>query len=116
MVGTFEGSRYVFVSVRARKVVKQRLIAVTDHVIDTYRNTDTVVSEKDWERARTNAARALAVDPDDVARGKLRIAEGHLARINGIAHRKPEELNLAAEKFNDAKRLLPSSPDPDLGL
>jgi len=99
-----------------RKVVKQRLIAVTDHVIDTYRNTDTVVSEKDWERARTNAARALAVDPDDVARGKLRIAEGHLARINGIAHRKPEELNLAAEKFNDAKRLLPSSPDPDLGL
>jgi hypothetical protein len=99
-----------------RKVVKQHLIAAADHVIDTYRNTDTPVSEKEWERARWNASRALAVDPDEVARGKLRIAEGHLARINGTAHRKPEELNLAAEKFNEAKRLLPQSPDPDLGL
>jgi tetratricopeptide (TPR) repeat protein len=99
-----------------RKAVKQRLMAVTDHVIDTYRNTDTPVSEKDWERARTSAARALAVDPDDMVRGKLRIAEGHLARINGTAHRKPEELNLAAEKFREAKRLLPTSADPELGL
>jgi hypothetical protein len=70
-------------------VVKQKLIAVADRVIDTYRTTDTPVGEKDWERARTNAARALAVDPDDVARGKLRIAEGHLARINGTVHRAP---------------------------
>jgi len=99
-----------------RKVVKQHLIAATDHVIDTYRNTDTMVSEKDWERARLNAAHALAVDPDDTVRGKLRIAEGHLARINGTAHRKADELNLAAEKFREAKRMLPQSPDPDLGL
>jgi tetratricopeptide (TPR) repeat protein len=51
-----------------------------------------------------------------MVRGKLRIAEGHLARINGTAHRKPEELNLAAEKFREAKRLLPTSADPELGL
>jgi tetratricopeptide (TPR) repeat protein len=99
-----------------RKAVKQKLIAVTDHVIDTYRTTDNPVSEKDWERARVNAWRALAVDPDEVIRGKLRLTEGHLARINGTAHRKPEELTLAAEKFAEAKRLLPQSPDPDLGL
>jgi hypothetical protein len=97
-----------------RKVVKQKLIAATDHVIDTYRTND--VSEKDWERARLDAARALMVDPDDVVRGKLRIAEGHLARINGTTHRKPEELNAAAQKFEEAKHLLPQSPDPDLGL
>ena len=99
-----------------RKLVKQRLMAGTDHVIDTYRTTDTPVSEKDWERARLEAARALAVDPDDTVRGKLRLAEGHLARINGTAHRKAEELNLAAEKFREASRLLPGSPDPQLGL
>jgi hypothetical protein len=99
-----------------RKVVKQHLIAVTDHVIDTYRNTDTTISEKEWERARLNASRALAVDPDEVVRGKLRIAEGHIARINGTAHRKPDELNVAVEKFQEAKRLSPTSPDPDLGL
>jgi tetratricopeptide (TPR) repeat protein len=99
-----------------RKVVKQKLMAAADHVIDTYRTSDAPISEKDWERARAMAARALAVDPDETVRGKLRIAEGHLARINGTAHRKPEELNLAVEKFTDAHRMLPRSPDPELGL
>jgi tetratricopeptide (TPR) repeat protein len=99
-----------------RKAVKQKLIAVADHVIDTYRTSDTPVSEKDWERARTMAAHALAVDPDDTVRGKLRIAEGHLARINGTVHRKPDELKVAAEKFAEARKLLPKSPDPELGL
>jgi serine/threonine protein kinase len=99
-----------------RKVVKQKLIAEADHVIDTYRTSDARVSEKDWERARTTAAHALAVDPDETVRGKVRIAEGHLARINGTTHRKPEELNLAVEKFTDAHKMLPRSPDPELGL
>jgi serine/threonine-protein kinase len=99
-----------------RKVVKQKFVAAADHVIDTYRNSESPVSEKDWERARVMAARALAVDPDDTVRGKLRVAEGHLARINGTAHRKADELNLAAQKFNEAKKLLPNSPDPELGL
>ena len=100
-----------------RKVVKQKLVAAADHVIDTYRNSESQpVSEKDWERARTMAAHALATDPDDNIRGKVRLAEGHLARINGTAHRKPEELNLAVEKFVESRKLMPKSPDPDLGL
>jgi len=99
-----------------RKVVKQRFVATADHVIDTYRTTDTLVTEKDWERARLMAAHALAVDPDDSVRGKVRIAEGHLARINGTAHRNSEDLNLAVEKFTEAHKLLPRSPDPELGL
>ena len=98
-----------------RKLVKQRLLAVTDHVIDSYRG-DAPVSEKEWDHARTEAGRALAVDPDDTARGKLRIAEGHIARIEGTAHRKPDALNLAVEKFSEAHNLLPNSPDPELGL
>ena len=99
-----------------RKVVRQSFVAAADHVIDSYRTSDTPISEKDWERARTMAAHALTVDPDDTVRGKVRLAEGHLARINGSAHRSAEELNAAVEKFTEAHRLLPRSPDPELGL
>jgi tetratricopeptide (TPR) repeat protein len=100
-----------------RKVVKQRFVAAADHVIDTYRNNESqLVYEKEWERARVMAARALAVDPEDGIRGKLRVCEGHLARINGTSHRSAQELSLAVEKFDEAQRLLPKSPDPELGL
>jgi tetratricopeptide (TPR) repeat protein len=100
-----------------RKVVKQRFVAAVDHVIDTYRNNDSqIVYEKDWEHARLMAAHALTVDPDDTVRGKLRLCEGHLARINGTSHRSAQELNVAVEKFNEAQQLLPKSPDPELGL
>ena len=100
-----------------RKVVKQRFLAAADHVIDSYRNNEAqTIYEKDWERARTAAAHALAVNPDDNARGKVRIAEGHLARINGTSHRSAAELNQAVEKFQEAQQLLPKSPDPWLGL
>jgi tetratricopeptide (TPR) repeat protein len=98
-------------------LVKQKFVSAADHVIDTYRtNESQAVYEKDWERAKAAAARALAVDPEDGVRGKLRICEGHLARINGTTHRSAEELNLAVEKFTEAARLLPKSPDPELGL
>jgi tetratricopeptide (TPR) repeat protein len=56
------------------------------------------------------------VDPEDSVRGKLRLCEGHLARINGTSHRSAQELNLAVEKFDEAQKLLPKSPDPELGL
>jgi serine/threonine protein kinase/tetratricopeptide (TPR) repeat protein len=100
----------------ARKAVKQRLLAAADHVIDTYRTSEQPVYVKDWERARTMASRALAVEPDDAARGRLRLAEGHLARINGTTHRSAADLRLAVEKFTDAQRLMPRSPDAQLGL
>jgi serine/threonine protein kinase len=100
-----------------RKVVKQKFVAAADHVIDTYRtNESQLVYEKEWERARTMAAHALAVDPEDNVRGKLRICEGHLARINGTSHRSAQELSQAVEKFDEAQKLLPKSPDPELGL
>jgi tetratricopeptide (TPR) repeat protein len=101
----------------SRKVVKQKFLAEADHVITTYRDSDSLpVYEKDWERARTMLARALAVDPDDSTRGKLRLVEGHLARINGGAHGSLAQLNLAVDKFTAAQQLMPKSPDPELGL
>jgi serine/threonine protein kinase len=100
-----------------RKVVKQKFVAAADHVIDSYRNNESqVIYEKEWERARTMALHAMAVDPDETVRGKLRILEGHLARINAGAHRSAQEYNLAVEKFNEAQKLMPKSPDPELGL
>ena len=99
-----------------RNLVKQKFLGGADHVIATYRTTDQPVYLKDWELARTMASRALAVDPDDGARARLRVAEGHIARINGMAHNSVSELNLAVEKFAEAQRLMPKSPDPELGL
>jgi len=99
-----------------RRLVKQKFLAVADHVISIYRNDSQQVYEKDWERARTMAARALSVDPDDTTRAKLRLCEGHLARINGTAHGTLAELNRAVDKFNEAQQLMPKSPDPELGL
>jgi hypothetical protein len=101
-----------------RNAVKQKLAAAADHVIDTYRNSDTQpVYENDWKNARTMLLQALAVDPDDkTVRGKLRLCEGHLARINGTSHRSAAELNVAVEQFTEAQRLMPKSPDPELGL
>ena len=101
----------------SRKAVKQKFVAEADHVISTYRDSDSLpVYEKDWERARTMLARALAVDPDDSVRGKLRLVEGHIARINGGAHSSLADLNLAVDKFTSAQQLMPKSPDPELGL
>ena len=100
-----------------RKTVKQTFVNSADRIIANYRDSDSQpVTEKDWERARTLLSRALAVEPDDSVRGKLRLAEGHLARINGGAHRDAAQFRLAADDFGQAEHLLPRSPDPELGL
>jgi tetratricopeptide (TPR) repeat protein len=101
-----------------RHVVEQKFVAAADHVIDTYRNNEAQpVYEADWQRARTMLLHALSADPDDrVAHGKLRLAEGHLARINGTSHKSAAQLNDAVEKFTQAQQFLPQSPDPALGL
>jgi serine/threonine protein kinase len=98
-----------------RKLVKQKLAAAGDRVIASYRNSDAVY-ENGWKSARDNLSRALSLEPDDQTRGKLRLAEGHLARISGTTKKSAAELNDAIDKFNEAQRLLPDSPDPALGL
>src|SRR5262249_14115664 len=98
-----------------RKAVRQKMTEAADRVITSYRNSDAVY-ENGWKGARDELSHALALDPDDTVRGKLRLAEGHLARIAGTTHRNANELNDAVERFNEAQRLLPNSPDPALGL
>jgi tetratricopeptide (TPR) repeat protein/predicted Ser/Thr protein kinase len=101
-----------------RHAVERKFVASADHVIDTYRNNEAQpVYEADWLRARTMLLHALSADPDDkMVHGKLRLAEGHLARINGTSHKSAAELNLAVEKFAEAQQYMPQSPDPALGL
>lgn len=96
-------------------LVKQKFVTAADHVIESYRNGGSV-HENDWKNAHDLLAKALTVDPDDSVRGKLRLCEGHLARINGFARHSAPELNQAVDLFNEAQRLLPKSPDPELGL
>jgi tetratricopeptide (TPR) repeat protein/predicted Ser/Thr protein kinase len=101
-----------------RRVVEPRFVAAADHVIDTYRNNEAqTVYEADWQRARTMLLHALSANADDkMVHGKLRLVEGHLARINGISHKSAAELNDAVERFTEAQQLMPQSPDPALGL
>ncbi len=99
-----------------RRTVKQKLVAVADRVILASRTDSPPVREKDWERARAVLADALIVEPDEEVRGKLRLAEGHIARINGYTHKDAKTLQLAVNDFSEAEKLLPKSPDPELGL
>jgi len=101
-----------------RKAVDQRLVAAADRVIDAYRNADRVY-ENSWKGAQVELAHALLLEPNETVRGKLRLAEGHLARINGNRDRGAAalaDLNEAVEKFTEADHLMPKSPDPELGL
>ena len=101
-----------------RHAVKHRLIAAADRVITTYRSNDLQpIYQKDWERARSYLAEALTTDPgDNNVRGKLRLCEGHIARILGTTRHNATQLSESAEKFNEAQQLMPHSPDPQLGL
>ena len=102
----------------ARRTVRQHLTAAADHVINAYRiNESQPVYEKDWDRIRMYLAHALELDPGDGSiRGRLRLAEGQLARIRGTTQHNTALLNEAVEKFEEAQQLLPKSPDPQLGL
>ena len=100
-----------------RKAVKAKLVEAAGRTIAEYRNSDAQpVSEKEWDHVRAMLSEALRLDPDNQIRGELRLTEGHLARINGTAHRDPKALGDAVGDFTEAERLLPNSPDPELGL
>jgi serine/threonine protein kinase len=110
-----------FVLHGAHNALKDRLVYAADRTIMEYRNSDTpAVYEAQWKQARNNLARALELDSGDKAiRGRLRLTEGHIERINfgsvkGAARQR--RINSAISKFEEAADLLKRSPDPYLGL
>jgi hypothetical protein len=113
----------------AQSALKKRLLAAADATISEYRSNDEpAVYEAHWVEARNDLNQAMQLDPgDNAVKGRLRLSEGHLDRINGepqyhrgIArpYRLPNRklLNSAVAKFNEAADLLKNWPDPYLGL
>ena len=101
-----------------RGALTGRLKAAADRVLSEYRDADfSSVHQRDWERARAALARALEIDPSDKSvRARLRVAEGHLARINAAGRSQGRAMRDALDKFNEAKELAPRLADPYLGL
>ncbi len=105
----------------AERALKNRLVAAADETISEYRNSDAPsVYEPQWIQARNNLAHALELAPDDNGiKGRLRLCEGHIDRIDSNGLRgsiRQKRLNTAVNKFDEAAELLKHSPDPYLGL
>ena len=97
----------------ARKAVEQKQVEAANRVIAGYRNTGAVY-ENGWKGAREELMHALLLDPDNDVRGRLRLVEGHIARVSGETRHRQSDIDDAMEKFGEAQRLLPASPDPPL--
>jgi hypothetical protein len=75
------------------------------------------VSETEWAHARDDLSRAIELDPGDkTLHGKIRLVDGHLARLRGTAEQDPRLLEDARQDFLAAALALKKLPDPWLGL
>jgi len=101
--------------VAPRKAIERKFMSAANRPIESYRNGESV-REASWKNARDLLAKDLTLDPNNDVRGRLRLVEGHLARIDGMVHHNAPMLNDAVAKFTEAQQLMPKSPDPELGL
>src|SRR5579863_1128142 len=96
----------------ARNSLRDRYLAEADRVIADYREASesTPVYLKDWRRAQGALNSAMTLSPEDPSiRGRYRLVDGHLKLKVG-------DLKEARADFEQARNLLPHSPDPHLGL
>jgi serine/threonine protein kinase len=102
----------------ARDELRTHLVADADSTIVRFRSPDAPpVSETDWAHAREDLSRAIELDPGDkTLHGKIRLIDGHLARLRGTAEQDPRLLEDARQDFQAATLALKKSPDPWLGL
>jgi serine/threonine protein kinase len=96
-----------------RNAVEQKEVDAANRVIASYRSTGAVY-ENGWRGAREELMHALQLDPTDSVRGRLRLVEGHISRVTGETRHRQSDIDDAMEKFTEAQRLLPGSPDPPL--
>ncbi|MBZ5611698.1 MAG: protein kinase [Acidobacteriia bacterium] len=96
---------------RLSGAVRSRLIDAADDVIERYRNSsDPAIQDFDWTKAAACLEHALEMDGSDrTARGKLALANGYASLVRG--HSQAAQAN-----FEEARSLMPRSPDPHLGL
>jgi hypothetical protein len=98
----------------ARNSLRDRYVAEADRVLADYREASesTPVYADDWRRAKDSIKAALSFDPEDKAlRGRNLLIQGYINFLH-----KPPFLRSARANFEEARTLLPHSPDPHLGL
>jgi serine/threonine protein kinase len=102
----------------ARSELQKHLVADADRTIVKFRAPDgPPVTEADWTRAREDLSRAIELDPGDkTLHGKIRLVDGHLARLRGTTEEDPRLLDDARQDFQAAAASMKKSPDPWLGL
>jgi tetratricopeptide (TPR) repeat protein len=106
------------------RTLHRQTLVLAERVTANYRTPTPSVREAQWEASVTALQRALMIEPnDEVARGTLRYAQGHLNRINGEASKSRRQTAAAQRQFADAvtafreaAALRPNWPDPFLGL
>jgi len=95
----------------ARNSLRDRYVAEADRVIADYREASesTPVTTRDWRRAQHALNSAVSIAPSDSIRGKSQLVDGFMKLRLG-------DLRTARADFEQARTLLPHSPDPHLGL
>jgi len=102
----------------ARSELQKHLVADADSTIVKFGAPDAPpMSDADWAHARDDLSRAIELDPGDkTLHGKIRLVDGHLARLRGNAQQDPRLLEDARQDFQAAALSLKKSADPWLGF
>ena len=101
-----------------RDELRNHLVADADSTIVKFRSPNAPpMSETDWTHARDDLSRSIELDPGDkTLHGKIRLVDGHLARLRGTVEQDPRLLEDARQDFLAASQSMKKSPDPWLGL
>jgi hypothetical protein len=105
----------------ARASLRERYAAEADRVLADYREASesTPVYMRDWLRAKAALKAALDFAPDDKnLQGKSKLVQGFIDLLNRDPKTRQADprLRTARADFEEARGLLPHSPDPHLGL
>lgn len=111
-------SHLPFILWPAESALRNALMNNADRTIVKYEEPDgPLVMESEWVHAHNEVAHALELAPNDkTIHGKLRLIDGHLARIRGNARRDNRLIEEARQDFQDAANYMKKSPDPWIGL
>ncbi len=91
------------------------LIAAGDEIVTRFRTAP--LRNAEWQQARSYFEAALESDSrNDSIRGRVRICDAQMKRFQAQAEKNPDLVPAAQERFEEAAKLLPRSPDPWLGL
>ncbi len=95
--------------------VRGNLSGAAENIIENFRNnSDSVLSDFDWSKARLCLVYALEIDPGDPKlRSELALCDGYL---NLIRNPNPPKASLSIDNFRMAESFQPRSADPHLAL